>query len=159
MKRSPLKRKKPMARQAMKRTAEKRPKPRKAIRRKGKQAAYYAEHAEARRAWAQSRPQVCMVCGEKPDFRGLAVHEIERRSHAKASYNPANYLLVCAPCHEGPIATMPHARQLAYKWLRDPEQFDLTVWLAIGDPQGRAPLRVTAEEITGHILDLSGKGL
>ena len=120
---------------------------RKSLRRRGKQADYYAEHAEARREWAQGRPPLCMVCQGKPDWRGLAVHEIERRSHSRRSFTTANYLLVCSPCHEGPVATMPHAMQLAYKLLRDPAHYDLPAWLALADPAGRAPLRVTADDV------------
>lgn len=98
----------------------------------------------------------CMACGESPRWPPLAVHEIERRSHAPRSWaHRCNYLLVCTACHEGPFATMPHAQQLAYKLIADPEGFDLQAWLRLGDPELRAPNRVTMDEVNEWAARLS----
>lgn len=87
------------------------------------------------------------MCGQKPDYRGLQIHEIERRGQTGKSFHPCNYLLPCAPCHEGPLATMPHAQQLAYKQLRDLDNYNLTEWLRLRDPELLAPNRVTQQEV------------
>lgn len=86
-----------------------------------------------------------MRCGTK---HGLQVHEIERKSHASRRWGVScNYLLVCGECHEGVFATMPHARQLAIKWLKDRTHFNLEQWLRIRDPDLKAPDRVTMGDV------------
>ena len=95
-----------------------------------------------------------MFCGvREPDaWPGLEVHEIERKSHAPKSWgNTANYLLLCQRCHAGVFATMPHAKQLAVKLIKDFEHFDLYEWLRIRDPELRAPERVTMDEVLSHL--------
>lgn len=87
---------------------------------------YYLENAEARLEWARSVGPDCMLCGNQP---ATETHEIERRSHAPRGWAKAcNYLRVCQKCHSGPLATMPHDMQLAYKLWRDPNHFDLNEW-------------------------------
>jgi hypothetical protein len=89
-----------------------------------------------------------MFCKAAPSWPPLAVHEIERRSQAPTRWAAGcNYLLLCEPCHAGPFATMPHARQLAVKLVADPKHFDLQAWLRLKDPGLKAPNRVTASEI------------
>lgn len=93
-----------------------------------------------------------MVCLGLGDYRGLAVHEIERRSQSSRSFNRANYLLVCGNCHEGPLANMPHAKQLAYKMLRDKvTPWNLEAWLAIGYG---GPERVTQAEVEAEAANI-----
>lgn len=78
----------------------------------------------------------------------LEIHEIERRSHAPSRWaHRCNYLLSCGPCHSDRLATMPHATQLAYKLLADPEHYHLNTWLRLRDEALRAPNRVTQEEV------------
>ena len=103
---------------------------------------------EERREWA-IRHDRCWVCGAK-NYRGfpLETHEIERRSHAAGRWaHPCNYLLVCNACHAETIPTMSHAMQLAIKWMNDPTNFDLDVWLRLRDPELTAPERVTMEDV------------
>lgn len=50
---------------------------------------------------------------------------------------------------------MPHAKQLAYKKLHDPLHFNLSAWLLIGDPELRAPNRVTEQEIDEWTAEIS----
>jgi 5-methylcytosine-specific restriction endonuclease McrA len=120
-----------------------------------KATAYQRSIAEARKAWANSQWQECMACGATPQWPPLAVHEIERRSHAPATWAAeCNFLLLCEPCHSGPFATMPHARQLAYKYLRDQDHFDLDAWLRLNDPALKAPNRVTMEEILAAVEEI-----
>ena len=109
---------------------------------------YAATGEPERLAWRLSQHQFCMLCGKKADWLPLSVHEIERRGHAPTRWaNPCNYLLLCCRCHEGPFATMSHARQLAIKLVRDPDHYDLEAWLRIKDPTLRAPNRVTQKEV------------
>lgn len=95
--------------------------------------------------------QVCWICGFNPAFmfgRHLEVHHIDRRSHATTRANhPCNYFLTCNVDHVGKLATMPHAKQLAYKYLHDEGDFDLDAWLLLRDPDLRAPGRVTMQEV------------
>jgi len=115
------------------------------------------EELADRRLWAQDistrMRQRCMGCEEFSHT--LEVHEIERRSHAAERWaQRCNYLLICRRCHVGKFATMPHARQLAYKFLFDREHFDLRAWLAIRDRELRAPLRVFDDEVLYHVQEL-----
>lgn len=86
-----------------------------------------------------------MVC---QSARATDIHEIERRSHAPWRWaHDCNYLFVCNGCHAKKLDTMPHAEQLAYKFLRDPVCYSLKDWLMIRDPELKAPERVTQEEV------------
>lgn len=98
-----------------------------------------------RRQWVKQQKPVCMVCGQPPDWRGLQTHHIER--NRRRGDIPCNLLRVCGTCHEGPLAAMPHAKQLAIKQTADPDHYDLRAWLQINDPDLRAPRRVTQEEV------------
>lgn len=101
-----------------------------------------------RELWKLSQILVCMCCGVCPNWPPLAVHEIERRGQAPNRWgHPCNYLLVCQKCHSGPFATMPHAKQLAYKLIADPSCYDLRRWLRIRDDALLAPNRVTQNEV------------
>lgn len=96
-----------------------------------------------------------MACGATPQWPPLAVHEIERRSHAPTTWAAlCNLLYICEPCHSGPFATMAHARQLAYKYLRDRDHFDLDAWLRLNDPALHAPNRVTMEEVLAAVREI-----
>lgn len=86
-----------------------------------------------------------MVCEKRP---GEDIHEIERRSHAPWRWaHRCNYLFVCRDCHSGELDSMPHAKQLAYKQLSDPDHYDLEEWLMVKDLILRAPDRVTQAEV------------
>lgn len=116
---------------------------------------YYDEISESRDNWRATRKALCMRCGGRADFRGLQVHEIERRSHAPRSWaHPCNYLLLCGTCHEGEFATMPHARQLAYKMIRDNDHYDLEAWLALGR---RPSSYVTQDEVDQEVTEILGR--
>jgi len=52
---------------------------------------------------------------------------------------------------------MPHHRQLAYKLLADPKNYDLDSWLKIRDPDLRAPIRVTQQEVDEAVEALNGE--
>ena len=109
-----------------------------------------------RQMWQTQQPQHCMFCGKSPKWPPLAVHEIERRSHAPKRWaNRCNYLLLCQECHSGPFATMPHAKQLAVKWIADRMNYDLEGWIRLRDPHLLAPKRVTQQEVDSSIEELS----
>jgi len=115
---------------------------------------YYRSIRDDRDAWRDEMPQVCMCCGRKGH---LEIHEIERKSQAPTRWaKRCNYLLLLNSCHAGPFASMEHARQLAFKLIRDPENFDLMGWLAIKDPGLRAPERVTMDEIREQVEAIQG---
>ncbi len=117
----------------------------------GRARTYYIENRVARIEWRLSLDEKCMVCGwvmNQCGFQWLETHEIERRSAAPTRWaDPCNYLLVCNQCHGERITLMSHAEQLAVKWKKDPSNFNLEDWLRLRDPELRAPLRVTLEEI------------
>jgi hypothetical protein len=128
--------------------------------------AYYESIRQDREDWRARKAELCMVCGWESgsrsgwgQFKWLETHEIERRSQAAGRWaRPCNYLLVCNLCHAGPLAAMPHARQLAHKLAGDAEDFDLEVWLRIRDPDLRAPERVTMDEIREELEGLGYGG-
>ena len=120
--------------------------------------AYSLSAAPAKLEWRLTRFPACMLCGSEGGHFPLAVHEIERRGHAPTRWaNPANYILCCTSCHEGPLATMPHAEQLAWKSLKDSDNYDLQAWLRIKDPGLRAPNRVTQDEVDSFLERLRPK--
>lgn len=107
-----------------------------------------------REAWREETPPLCMFCGihEGVSFGPLHIHEIERKGQARDRWGVrCNYLKLCNDCHEGPFASMPHARQLAVKLIKDYQHFDLDKWLLIKHPDGKAPLRVTMLDIIDNL--------
>lgn len=113
-----------------------------------KSEAYLKSVMQDRESWRLEQRQVCMSCGDSSRWPPLAVHEIERRSHAiKCWAHRCNYVLLCTSCHAGEFACMPHAKQLAYKLIADPLHFDLPSWLMLRDPELRAPNRVMMSEV------------
>jgi hypothetical protein len=117
-----------------------------------KATAYYNSVKAMRVEWANSKPPKCMACGARNGWPPLSVHEIERRSHAPDTWcHRSNLMLLCASCHEGPFASMPHVKQLAYKWLADKDDFHLMHWLRLRDPLLRAPNRVTMEDVLAWV--------
>ena len=113
---------------------------------------YERSIAEDRKAWRDGTSGFCMVCNclrfDTPD-----VHEIAKRSFApKKWWSRLNCLLVCQSCHreiEDNRAAWPLARQLAIKAVRDPDNFDLKVWLELYHPN--APDRVTWAEVAAFL--------
>lgn len=93
---------------------------------------YYLSVKDERIAWKISVPQLCMWCGKVSKWPGLEVHEICRRSWSPRSWgHPCNYLYLDSTCHANLFATMPLARQLAVKKIKDPLRYDLEKWLEI----------------------------
>lgn len=73
-----------------------------------------------------------MWCGSGRGWLDLQIHEICRRSQAPKSWaHNCNYLLLDGSCHADIFATMPLARQLAVKKIRDPGNYSLEEWLKI----------------------------
>ena len=56
------------------------------------------------------------------------------------------------------LAAMPHAKQLAYKYIHDILHYDLEAWLRIKDPDLRAPNRVTEDEVMEYVYELVMEG-
>lgn len=119
--------------------------------------------------WRRLYPK-CWLCGclpqEKwPHRETVERQHIIRRSHvfSEAREWPENRFAACTPCHAGPLATMPHARQLAWKWLAgdrcgwDTVEEFLAVFCLIDDPQQQAPQRLTAHEMRREYMLLSSK--
>lgn len=109
-----------------------------------------ADIKKDRIAWAQEHP-ACWLCGReewqlvKPER--LEVHEICRCAHSTKAWHRCNYFRACTECHAGPLDAkdqMPHALQLAIKFMRDREHFDLQKWHEI---VGRPTTYVTIEEV------------
>ena len=109
-----------------------------------------------RQEWADAayrRQPLCMCCGKKFPWPGPQVHEMERKSQAVRRWAHAcNYLLVCEPCHAGPLATMPHVEQLARKYLMDRERFDLETWLTLR--VGQQPRAITMGDVMQAVGEL-----
>jgi hypothetical protein len=123
------------------------------------------EASLARQMWRAdvSEPcmlQRCMLCGDTRGWLDLQVHEIERGRwrYRERWYDASNLLLLCPACHDGPVASMSHANQLAYKLMRDPGHYDLERWLRIKDPELRAPNRVTQSEVDAAVKDILAQG-
>ena len=116
---------------------------------------YYRAICGQRKAWAKSMLQRCMACHQKPQWPPLQIHEMCRRSAAPKRWgHPCNYLLLCERCHAGPFATMPHAKQLAYKLREDPENFHLREFIAILTWPSLHEGRVTKDEIASFREEL-----
>lgn len=90
----------------------------------------------------------------------LETHEMERKSQAPnhAWAKEENYFRACKKCHMDDLAAMPHARQLAYKYIHDILHYDLESWLRIKDPELRAPNRVTEDEVMEYVYELVMEG-
>ena len=115
---------------------------------------------EERKEWAQSRKR-CWVCGAKHHAGfPLETHEMERKSQAPhhAWAAKENYFCACKKCHMDDLAAMPHAKQLAYKYIHDILHYNLEAWLRIKDPDLRAPSRVTEDEVMDHVCKLTMEG-
>lgn len=102
----------------------------------------------------------CFLCGSTT--KGLQVHHIERRPHCCRAHRDwtENLFKACYECHAGPLATMRHKQQLAYKWLNDPSGWEsiddfVRAWLRVRDPQVVAPRRVTADEILDACMPIA----
>lgn len=107
--------------------------------------------------WRQAFDR-CFVCGTKRCWPRLAVHHIERRPHCYRPHRDwiENLFLACTNCHDGPLATMPHAKQLAYKVRVDMCGWATTEqvvgrWLLVRDPDLKAPNRVVASEVNAWL--------
>lgn len=105
---------------------------------------------------------LCFVCGKKvprqaTELARLHTHHVQRRGSCHRAYRdlPINLMRVCLVCHEGAIhgENMPHARQLAYKWLMDQSGYGnipgfVEAWLHVRDgAELKAKERVIAEEV------------
>ena len=53
------------------------------------------------------------------------------------------------------LAAMPHAKQLAYKYIHDILHYDLNAWLKVKDPELRAPNRVMEDEVMEYVFNLT----
>lgn len=109
-----------------------------------------------RKEWAANQAK-CWICGVS-SYAGfpLETHEMERKSqaphHAWANLN--NYFCACKKCHMDDLAAMPHARQLAYKYIKDIENYDLESWLRLRDPDLKAPNRVMEDEVMDALKEI-----
>jgi len=115
-----------------------------------------SEWRDERRNWAVDFDR-CWICGAT-EYQGfpLETHEMERRSQAPTRcMNVCNYFRTCKKCHMDDLAAMPHAKQLAYKQMKDPDNYNLMDWLRLKDLDLRAPNRVTQEEVDEWIQTLS----
>lgn len=109
---------------------------------------------EGRRQWAVSQRQRCQVCLGRFDWRGWHCHHIIR---FKRSDEPANWLLVCAVCHDkvhdapnGQPLTVGHT--LTCKQLAAPDEFDLArLEQLAGHP-------LECEPLPDWLLAVRGKG-
>ncbi len=113
-----------------------------------------------RQSWADNRRQ-CWVCGATHHAGfPLETHEMERKSQAPhhAWAKEENYFRACKKCHMDDLAAMPHAKQLAYKYIHDILHYNLESWLRIKDPELRAPSRVTEDEVMEYVYKLVMEG-
>ena len=96
-------------------------------------------------------------CGREA-WPKLVIHHICRRPHCHKPHRdwPENLFWACPACHEGELATMEAAAQLALKWRADHAGWAslsefLNRWLRVGDPELKAPNRLTVAEIQEHL--------
>lgn len=118
---------------------------------------YARQVRDDREDWRAVTPDFCMWCGAAGQasfgYSPLHIHEMERRSHASGRWGVrCNYLKLCNDCHADVFDTMPHAKQLAVKLVKDPDHFDLEQWLRLRDPALLAPERVTMDDIVQHLI-------
>ncbi len=52
------------------------------------------------------------------------------------------------------LAAMPHPRQLAYKYIKDINNYDLESWLRLRDPELKAPNRVMEDEVMDAVKEI-----
>jgi len=115
---------------------------------------------EDRKEWANCWEK-CWVCGATHHAGfPLETHEMERKSQAPhhAWATKENYFVACKKCHMDDLAAMPHANQLAYKYIHDILHYNLESWLRIKDPELRAPNRVTEDEVMEYVSKLTMEG-
>ena len=115
-----------------------------------------SEWRDERRNWAVDFDR-CWICGAT-EYQGfpLETHEMERRSQAPTRcMHVCNYFRTCKKCHMDDLAAKPHAKQLAYKQIKAPGNYNLMDWLRLKDLDLRAPNQVTQEEVDEWIQTLS----
>ena len=109
----------------------------------------------------------CFLCfGATEHFDWLEIQHISRRgqSDKELVHSRSNLLRAHRSCHAGPLATMPHAEQLAYKFFCDSREWYtvedmLKEWLPIGGPCTReAPNRVTVGDVMATLGKLIAIG-
>lgn len=124
------------------------------IAKKRKSVSYYNSIKVIRREWKHSMKRRCMLCLRVLPWEKLEIHEIDRRSQLPNKWwpeNGCNGLLTCRQCHMERLDSMPHAEQLAYKLVQDPENFNLAAWLS---QKPRGPEYVTMAEVMEHVREL-----
>lgn len=105
----------------------------------------------------------CFVCfcnraERRRGWSWFEVQHIERKSHAKRSPIRdlrCNLMLTCKQCHDGPLATMEHAKQLAYRHFSDPWAYEtladmIAEWHTIR-AGGRVASSVTEFDVAVHL--------
>lgn len=86
-----------------------------------------------------------LLCGSD----GTDVHEIARGSfRQKALEEPATWLKVCRPCHDGDLEFLTIAQQLAYKLINDPANYDR---LRVNELRRRAPNSVSERDVAVEV--------
>ena len=98
--------------------------------------------------------QRCWLCGarQKHTWHGLDIHHIVRGARrARARGHRAALIRACRYCHTSRLDGMSIVRQLALKWLWDPEGYDL--W-AVNRLRGRADDAVTQDEVLTEVASL-----
>lgn len=94
----------------------------------------------------------CMIC-QMPVFGD--VHEIARGPFRQAALEePAAWLYVCRTCHEGKLAAMPIADQLAIKLIHDPLHYDR---VTVSILRGRAAEAVSAADVEEALISHFGR--
>lgn len=110
----------------------------------------------------------CFICGKKEppggchELQRLHVHHCQRRGGCHKPHQDwiVNLFLACVADHSGQLATMPHARQLAWKWRSDCAGFEtlgelIPQFLMVRDgPVIQAPNRITVAEVEAELRDI-----
>jgi hypothetical protein len=132
-----------------------------------KQAELNAEWNDARREFI-ARVGHCMVCQGTLWLRrrdgnvitALHCHEMIRGTAGRQksiAQGPVLWMCVCNLCHEGPVATMPIARQIAYKVTDVNDTFSIAQMVnavRLVKNNGRGPVIVTVEDVFAEIMTL-----
>lgn len=120
----------------------------------------YAEAVQPdRREWASAFNK-CWICGWEPKhgsafYRILETHEMARKSQAPGKWGcRENYFRTCTDCHRDLLSHMPIARQMAYKYLHDPEYFNPQV---VNELRHRFKDAVTLEEVMQFVKQIKEK--
>jgi hypothetical protein len=112
------------------------------------------QHDEAREAYCRLHDCKCLWCGATP----VSVHEIARgQARARAYAEPSTWMPLCWPCNSGPFndkGKWPEAAQLALKYLRDAQHYDLVRYNAV---VGYGPERITQEDVDQWIGKLTSE--